>query len=142
MRLAVNIDHVATVRQARRIAEGLPGAGQPDPAKTAVWWYGFYAFAGASVLFKELFLGGELSPTFFGSAVTNFGVELFLSRFLEMAPAPTPRRAHPQRSAAGARAATWPARRTRARLRARTRVRTVSRWTTTTGPEKGRPSKT
>jgi peptide chain release factor 3 len=39
----------------------------------------------------EAFLAGEVSPTFFGSALTNFGVEPFLRRFLELAPAPTPR---------------------------------------------------
>jgi peptide chain release factor 3 len=31
---------------------------------------------------------GELTPMFFGSAMTNFGVHPFLERFLEMAPAP------------------------------------------------------
>jgi peptide chain release factor 3 len=31
---------------------------------------------------------GELSPLFFGSALTNFGIFPFLERFLEMAPAP------------------------------------------------------
>ncbi len=39
----------------------------------------------------ERFLAGELSPTFFGSALTNFGVEPFLQAFLRDAPAPTPR---------------------------------------------------
>jgi peptide chain release factor 3 len=34
---------------------------------------------------------GELTPVFFGSAVNNFGVELFLRDFLELAPAPEPR---------------------------------------------------
>lgn len=34
---------------------------------------------------------GEITPLFFGSAVTNFGVERFLQRFIELAPAPTPR---------------------------------------------------
>jgi len=34
---------------------------------------------------------GELTPVFFGSAMNNFGVELFLQRFLAMAPAPGPR---------------------------------------------------
>ncbi len=34
---------------------------------------------------------GELTPVFFGSAITNFGVELFLQRFLDMAPVPGPR---------------------------------------------------
>jgi peptide chain release factor 3 len=36
-------------------------------------------------------LAGELSPVFFGSALTNFGVEPFLREFLELAPPPTPR---------------------------------------------------
>src|SRR5215203_6135806 len=36
-------------------------------------------------------LAGELSPVFFGSALTNFGLEPFLKEFLELAPAPLPR---------------------------------------------------
>ena len=34
---------------------------------------------------------GELSPVFFGSALTNFGVEIFLKHFLEMTSTPLPR---------------------------------------------------
>ncbi len=34
---------------------------------------------------------GELTPMFFGSALTNFGVSPFLDRFLEMAPCPPAR---------------------------------------------------
>jgi peptide chain release factor 3 len=34
---------------------------------------------------------GELTPVFFGSAMTNFGVRPFLERFLELAPAPAAR---------------------------------------------------
>ena len=34
---------------------------------------------------------GELSPVFFGSALTNVGVEPFLENFLEMTTSPTPR---------------------------------------------------
>ncbi len=34
---------------------------------------------------------GELTPMFFGSAVSNFGVEPFLERFLRLAPCPGPR---------------------------------------------------
>ncbi len=34
---------------------------------------------------------GLLTPMFFGSAMTNFGVRPFLDAFLELAPAPTPR---------------------------------------------------
>jgi peptide chain release factor 3 len=37
---------------------------------------------------------GELSPTFFGSALTNFGLEPFLRAFLEFAPPPAPREAN------------------------------------------------
>jgi peptide chain release factor 3 len=40
---------------------------------------------------EEAVLSGALSPTFFGSALTNFGVEPFLRTFLELAPAPPPR---------------------------------------------------
>jgi peptide chain release factor 3 len=36
-------------------------------------------------------LAGKLAPAFFGSALTNFGVEPFLNHFLEMAPPPGPR---------------------------------------------------
>ncbi len=36
---------------------------------------------------------GELTPMFFGSAVSNFGVEPFLRRFLSYAPSPQPREA-------------------------------------------------
>jgi peptide chain release factor 3 len=46
--------------------------------------------AGA-VFDKEKFLAGQLSPVFFGSAMTNFGVEPFLDRFVDLAPAPRPR---------------------------------------------------
>ncbi|MDQ3998210.1 MAG: peptide chain release factor 3, partial [Gemmatimonadota bacterium] len=40
---------------------------------------------------EDAVLAGELSPVFFGSALTNFGVEAFLHEFLELAPQPTPR---------------------------------------------------
>jgi peptide chain release factor 3 len=39
----------------------------------------------------ESFLAGDVSPTYFGSALTNFGVEPFLTSFLELAPPPVPR---------------------------------------------------
>ena len=34
---------------------------------------------------------GELTPVFFGSALTNFGVEPFLEKFLQLTPPPLPR---------------------------------------------------
>ena len=39
----------------------------------------------------ERIQAGELSPVFFGSALTNFGVEVFLSHFLKMTTSPLPR---------------------------------------------------
>ena len=41
---------------------------------------------------RDAMLRGDVSPLFFGSAVTNFGVQLFLDGFIKMAPSPTPRR--------------------------------------------------
>lgn len=35
---------------------------------------------------------GELTPVFFGSALTNFGVQTFLETFLQFAPSPQPRK--------------------------------------------------
>lgn len=40
----------------------------------------------------ELVSSGKLSPVFFGSALTNFGVENFLQHFLTMTTAPLPRK--------------------------------------------------
>ncbi len=49
---------------------------------------------GASADFdQELVNAGKLSPVFFGSALTNFGVEIFLRHFLAMTVPPLPRKA-------------------------------------------------
>ena len=49
---------------------------------------------GASAEFdQEAVSAGKLSPVFFGSALTNFGVETFLQHFLKMTTSPLPRRA-------------------------------------------------
>jgi peptide chain release factor 3 len=40
---------------------------------------------------QENFLKGELTPVYFGSAITNFGIEPFLNDFLKMSPPPAPR---------------------------------------------------
>ncbi len=39
----------------------------------------------------KAFLAGQVTPVFFGSALTNFGVEPFLDAFTELAPPPRPR---------------------------------------------------
>ncbi len=49
---------------------------------------------GASAEFDmEVVQAGELTPVFFGSALTNFGVEIFLQHFLKMTTTPLPRKA-------------------------------------------------
>jgi len=45
---------------------------------------------------QEAVLDGKLTPVFFGSAVNNFGVQLLLDAFLELAPHPRPRRVGPR----------------------------------------------
>lgn len=40
---------------------------------------------------RERFLRGGVTPVFFGSALTNYGVESFLDAFLDLCPAPGPR---------------------------------------------------
>lgn len=40
---------------------------------------------------REKFLAGRQTPVYFGSALTNFGVETFLDGFLDLAPSPGPR---------------------------------------------------
>lgn len=37
---------------------------------------------------EDDFLNGMITPVFFGSAVNNFGIQLFLDNFLQLAPAP------------------------------------------------------
>ena len=43
-------------------------------------------------LIRNMVSKGELSPVFFGSALTNFGVETFLKHFLKMTTSPLPRK--------------------------------------------------
>lgn len=40
---------------------------------------------------KEAFLAGSVTPVFFASALTNFGIEPFFDAFIELAPPPRPR---------------------------------------------------
>lgn len=42
---------------------------------------------------REAFLAGEITPVFFASALTNFGVESFLDAFVDLAPSPSARAA-------------------------------------------------
>ncbi len=47
--------------------------------------------AAGGELSQELILSGELTPVFFGSAMTNFGVRPFLDNFLELSQGPVAR---------------------------------------------------
>ncbi len=51
--------------------------------------------AGADFDVNEV-LAGKLTPVFFGSAANNFGVQLLLDRFLELAPPPVTRKSDEQ----------------------------------------------
>ncbi len=42
---------------------------------------------------REAFLAGEVTPVFFASALTNFGIESFLDAFVRLAPSPGARQA-------------------------------------------------
>jgi peptide chain release factor 3 len=55
---------------------------------------GLELLEGAGTSFdREAFMRGDATPVYFGSAVTNFGVELFLDGFLDLAPPPRARMA-------------------------------------------------
>ncbi|HRF00534.1 MAG TPA: peptide chain release factor 3 [Pirellulaceae bacterium] len=53
----------------------------------------FEVLEAAGTFDPQRFLAGEISPVFFGSALTNFGVEQFLRGFLRLAPPPHDREA-------------------------------------------------
>ena len=48
---------------------------------------------GRQCLYQEDFLAGEVTPVFFASALTNFGVEPFFDAFIHLAPCPHARMA-------------------------------------------------
>jgi peptide chain release factor 3 len=63
-----------------------------DDSTLAQFRDGLALLDGAGASFdREAMLRGEVSPVFFGSAVTNFGVRPFLDRFVRMAPPPARR---------------------------------------------------
>src|SRR3954469_17838495 len=61
----------------------------PDVYHKAVEELAMLEGAGASFDHAAV-LAGKLTPVFFGSAVNNFGVQLLLDSFLELAPSPRP----------------------------------------------------
>jgi peptide chain release factor 3 len=78
-------EQVLSVAQARA-----SGSVEPDLLDQALEELELLEGAGAD-LDLELVHAGQLSPVFFGSAMTNFGVRPFLDTFLELAQKPIPR---------------------------------------------------
>ncbi|MEY3545118.1 MAG: hypothetical protein RLZZ247_1275, partial [Cyanobacteriota bacterium] len=78
-------EKVLSVEEARS-----SGAVEPDLLDAALEELELLEAAG-NELDLELVHAGELSPVFFGSAMTNFGVRPFLDAFLELAQKPIPR---------------------------------------------------
>ena len=75
--------------------EEIVDAGRAEAEEGAAWHEAREAIelldeAGAELDVKR-FEAGELSPVFYGSALTNFGVRLLLDAIVDMAPAPSPR---------------------------------------------------
>ena len=68
----------------RKISHGRSGSGDITGRRsdgTAYWKRSSYRTEQERSLIMELVSKGELSPVFFGSALTNFGVETFLAAF-------------------------------------------------------------
>ncbi len=81
-----------------RVASSVTGPDDPriaqllDPGDHAAFLEEVELLEGAGeTLDPERVAAGELTPVFFGSAMTNFGVEPFLAEFLAMAPPPARR---------------------------------------------------
>jgi peptide chain release factor 3 len=91
-------DHGATLVQTQRIPLGDPTLVEVLGAETvATLWDELDLLDHAGHPWDEAaVLDGTLSPMFFGSALSNFGVEAFLHDFLEHAPGPLPRAAVPR----------------------------------------------
>jgi len=86
-------DHGATRASARSLTLDDPALLERlGPATLARLREDLDLLAGAGHAFdQEQFLSGALSPVYFGSALTNFGVEGLLEDFLALAPAPVDR---------------------------------------------------
>ncbi len=87
-----------TAHGATRAAVQMAGLGDPglrelvDDVSYREFIDGIELLEGAGARFdRDAFASGAATPVFFGSAATNFGVQLFLDRFLELAPPPGPR---------------------------------------------------
>ncbi len=87
-------DHGQSAGTANSYSLGEAGfvAAFPDEAERGALREELELLEGAGEVFDPgQFLQGRLVPVFFGSALTNFGVEPFLRRFVELAPPPRSR---------------------------------------------------
>ncbi len=85
-----------TAGGARRAGEEVLSRAQAAVAEADVWPTAADELdlldAVGGELDREAFAAGRCTPVFFGSAVSNFGVELLLEALVELAPPPTARR--------------------------------------------------
>ena len=86
-------DHGASRAEIQRFELSDPAlAGELGPEAVSHLVEELHLLEGAGHPFdREAFLAGTLSPVYFGSALSNFGVEPFLREFLTLAPAPVAR---------------------------------------------------
>lgn len=82
-----NVDRRVPFRSVELAALSTVAGVSADVATTASDEVELLAVAGAP-FDRERFLKGELTPVFFGSALTNYGVEHFLRGFLALCPPP------------------------------------------------------
>lgn len=90
------IRYTRTARGATEAPEEIIDAEQAEAEEGELW---LEAREGAELLDTigrefdaKRFEAGELSPVFFGSALTNFGVRLILDAIVDLVPSPSPRR--------------------------------------------------
>ena len=84
--------HGGKKARTEKVAPGDPSVAKIADAETHKdFLEGLELLEAGTEMDQEAFHAGRLTPVFFGSALSNFGVQLFLDSFLQMAPPPPPR---------------------------------------------------
>lgn len=78
-------------RQAEMSRVALESAGLSEEVRSKLEYDLELLEAAGNPFTREAFLKMEVTPVFFGSALTNFGVEPFFDNFIELAPCPSAR---------------------------------------------------
>ncbi len=84
--------HGGRKAKARKVAPDDPSVAElTDELTHTEFLEGLELLEAGAELNRQDFSSGRLTPVFFGSALSNFGVQLFLDNFLTLAPPPPPR---------------------------------------------------